>query len=138
MRRLAGLVGAIVLAWAGMPALAEGPALPGFLQRIEGVWRGAGEVRGMAADMRMRWEPALDGKFHRLAMQNRMTGQDGAEWRFEAEGFYRALEDGSVTLKRLKRDNGNVFLIPENPAFQPIEAPSAKILGRVIGVMRKY
>lgn len=96
MRRLAGLVGAIVLAWAGMPALAEGPAVPGFLQRIEGVWRGAGEVRGMAADMRMRWEPALDGKFHRLAMQNRMTGQDGAEWRFEAEGFYRVLKDGSV------------------------------------------
>jgi repressor LexA len=48
------------------------------------------------------------------------------------------LDDGSVTLKRLKRDNGQVFLVPENPAFQPIAAPSAKILGRVIGVMRKY
>jgi repressor LexA len=48
------------------------------------------------------------------------------------------LDDGSVTLKRLRRDNGQVFLIPENPAYQPIEAPSAKILGRVIGVMRKY
>jgi len=48
------------------------------------------------------------------------------------------LEDGSVTLKRLRRTNGQVFLIPENPAFQPIEAPSARILGRVIGVMRKY
>ncbi|NTV81834.1 MAG: repressor LexA, partial [Candidatus Aminicenantes bacterium] len=48
------------------------------------------------------------------------------------------LDDGSVTLKRLRRDNGQVFLVPENPAFQPIAAPSAKILGRVIGVMRKY
>ncbi|HPW18715.1 MAG TPA: transcriptional repressor LexA [Candidatus Aminicenantes bacterium] len=48
------------------------------------------------------------------------------------------LEDGSVTLKRLRRDNGRVFLVPENPAYQPIEAPSARILGRVIGVMRKY
>jgi repressor LexA len=48
------------------------------------------------------------------------------------------LDDGSVTLKRLRRSNGQVFLVPENPAFQPIEAPSAKILGRVIGVMRKY
>jgi repressor LexA len=48
------------------------------------------------------------------------------------------LEDGSVTLKRLRRTNGQVFLIPENPAFQPIEVPSARILGRVIGVMRKY
>jgi repressor LexA len=48
------------------------------------------------------------------------------------------LEDGSVTLKRLRRTGDQVFLIPENPAFQPIEAPSARILGRVIGVMRKY
>jgi repressor LexA len=48
------------------------------------------------------------------------------------------LEDGSVTLKRLRRTDGRVFLVPENPAYQPIEAPSAKILGRVIGVMRKY
>ncbi len=48
------------------------------------------------------------------------------------------LDDGSVTLKRLRRADGRVFLVPENPAFQPIEAPSAKILGRVIGIMRKY
>ncbi len=48
------------------------------------------------------------------------------------------LDDGSVTLKRLRRDNGQVTLVPENPAFQPIAAPSAKILGRVIGIMRKY
>ena len=48
------------------------------------------------------------------------------------------LDDGSVTLKRLRRDNGRLFLVPENPAFQPIEAASAKILGRVIGIMRKY
>ncbi len=48
------------------------------------------------------------------------------------------LEDGSVTLKRLRRDNGHVFLVPENPAYQPIEAPDARILGRVVGVLRKY
>jgi repressor LexA len=43
-----------------------------------------------------------------------------------------------LTLKRLKRDDGQVFLVPENPAFQPIAAPDARILGRVIGVLRKY
>jgi repressor LexA len=48
------------------------------------------------------------------------------------------LEDGSVTLKRLRRDDGKVFLVPENPAFQPIEVREGKILGRVIGVLRKY
>jgi len=88
---------ALVLALAGLPSLAEEPAALAFLHRIEGEWRGAGEVRGMAADMRMRWEPALDGKFHRLAMENRMTGQDGATWHFKAEAFYRVMPDGSIT-----------------------------------------
>ena len=48
------------------------------------------------------------------------------------------LGDGSVTLKRLRQDDGRVYLMPENPAFQPIEAGDAKILGRVVGVLRKY
>jgi len=48
------------------------------------------------------------------------------------------LEDGSVTLKRLKTEGGRIFLIPENPAFKPIEVSQLRILGRVIGVMRKY
>jgi len=88
---------AIALASAILPARADGPEALAFLQRIEGEWQGAGEVRGMAADMRMRWGPALDGKFHRLAMENRMTGQDGQAWHFKAEGFYRVQEDGSIT-----------------------------------------
>ena len=49
------------------------------------------------------------------------------------------LEDGSVTLKRLKKDEGRVFLMPENPAYAPIEVTAGgKVLGRVIGVLRKY
>ena len=49
------------------------------------------------------------------------------------------LEDGSVTLKRLRKDDGKVFLVPENPAFSPIEVTGdGKVLGRVIGVLRKY
>jgi repressor LexA len=48
------------------------------------------------------------------------------------------LEDGSVTLKRLRKEDGKVFLMPENPAFQPIEVGGGKVLGRVIGVLRKY
>lgn len=48
------------------------------------------------------------------------------------------LDDGSVTLKRLRRENDAVFLVPENPAFQPIEFRDGRILGRVIGVLRKY
>jgi len=48
------------------------------------------------------------------------------------------LDDGSVTLKRLKVERGHVFLVPENPEFPPIQARGVKILGRVIGVLRKY
>jgi repressor LexA len=48
------------------------------------------------------------------------------------------LDDGSITLKRLKLDNGRIFLIPENPDFTPVQVARLKILGRVIGVLRKY
>ncbi len=48
------------------------------------------------------------------------------------------LDDGSVTLKRLKREDGKIFLVPESPEFKPIEVRELRILGRVIGVLRKY
>jgi repressor LexA len=48
------------------------------------------------------------------------------------------LDDGSVTLKRLRIDNGDVFLVPENPEFSPIQVKELRVLGRVIGVLRKY
>lgn len=48
------------------------------------------------------------------------------------------LDDGSVTLKRLRIDNGDVFLVPENPEFEPVRVKELRVLGRVIGVLRKY
>jgi len=48
------------------------------------------------------------------------------------------LDDDSVTLKRLRIDNGDIFLVPENPEFEPIKVKDLRILGRVIGVLRKY
>jgi len=48
------------------------------------------------------------------------------------------LDDGSVTLKRLKMKDGEVLLVPENPEFEPIKVKELKVLGRVIGVLRKY
>ncbi|MDD8031595.1 MAG: transcriptional repressor LexA [Acidobacteriota bacterium] len=48
------------------------------------------------------------------------------------------LEDGTVTLKRLRREKDRVLLVPENPAFKPIEAKEVRIIGRVAGVIRKY
>ncbi|MBN1273486.1 MAG: repressor LexA [Candidatus Aminicenantes bacterium] len=48
------------------------------------------------------------------------------------------LDDGSVTLKRLKLEKGKIFLVPENPDLRPITVSELRILGRVIGVLRKY
>jgi len=49
------------------------------------------------------------------------------------------LEDGSVTLKRFRREeDGRTILVPENPAYKPFEVQNLRVLGRVIGVLRKY
>lgn len=48
------------------------------------------------------------------------------------------LDDGSVTLKRLRIENGSILLVPENPEFETIRVKELRILGRVIGVLRKY
>ena len=47
------------------------------------------------------------------------------------------LGDGSITLKRLKRDRDAYVLVPENPDYAPISAPF-QLVGRVVGVLRKY
>lgn len=47
------------------------------------------------------------------------------------------LADGSITLKRLKRDRDAYVLVPENPDYAPIAAPF-QLVGRVVGVLRKY
>lgn len=48
------------------------------------------------------------------------------------------LPDGSVTLKRLKIDGEKIILMPENPEYEPIEVDEVRIIGKVIGVIRKY
>jgi repressor LexA len=47
------------------------------------------------------------------------------------------LGDGSITLKRLKRDRDDYILVPENPEYAPIAAPF-DLVGRVVGVLRRY
>jgi len=96
MKFAAHRAAALVLVLACSPALAEEPVAAAFLERLAGEWKGGGEVSGMAADMRMRWEQVLDGRFHRLLMENLMTGQEGKNWHFKAEAFYRVQKDGSI------------------------------------------
>ncbi len=49
-----------------------------------------------------------------------------------------ALLGDEATVKRLRRTGGEVWLMPENPAFDPIDGREAVILGRVKAVIREY
>ncbi|MFE5585628.1 transcriptional repressor LexA [Kitasatospora sp. NPDC056531] len=48
-----------------------------------------------------------------------------------------AMIDGEATIKRLKRDNSGVWLMPHNPAYEPINGDNATILGKVVAVLRR-
>ncbi len=49
-----------------------------------------------------------------------------------------ALLGDEATCKRLSRSNGEVWLLPENDSFSPIDGREASILGKVTAVIRKY
>jgi repressor LexA len=48
-----------------------------------------------------------------------------------------AMIDGEATVKTFKRSRGQVWLMPHNPAFDPIPGNDAAILGKVVTVIRK-
>jgi repressor LexA len=48
-----------------------------------------------------------------------------------------AMIDGEATVKTFKRKDGHVWLMPSNPAYQPIPGDEATVLGRVVAVLRK-
>ena len=47
------------------------------------------------------------------------------------------IED-EATVKRLWRKNGQVWLLPENEAYDPIDGSEAELIGLVKGVVREY
>lgn len=47
-----------------------------------------------------------------------------------------AMLDGEATVKTLKRTDGHVWLLPQNPSYSPIDGDHAQILGRVVSVLR--
>ena len=49
-----------------------------------------------------------------------------------------ALIGEEATVKRLRRENGEIWLLPENDDYQPIDGSEAEILGRVTAVIRQY
>ena len=43
-----------------------------------------------------------------------------------------------ATVKRLSRRNGRIWLLPENPAYSPIDGSEAELVGIVKAVVREY
>ena len=48
-----------------------------------------------------------------------------------------AMIDGEATVKTFQRSGGHVWLLANNPAYSPIPADDAAILGRVVAVLRR-
>jgi repressor LexA len=48
-----------------------------------------------------------------------------------------ALLDNEATVKTFKRKDGHVWLLPHNPAFEPIDGDDATVLGKVTAVLRR-
>jgi repressor LexA len=52
---------------------------------------------------------------------------------FEGQGT----EEAEATVKTFKRVDGHVWLIPHNPQYTPIPGDDAKIIGKVVSVLRR-
>ncbi len=48
-----------------------------------------------------------------------------------------AMLDGEATVKTLRRRDGHVWLLPQNPAYQPIAGDDATVMGKVTAVLRR-
>ncbi|GMA37132.1 hypothetical protein GCM10025876_33360 [Demequina litorisediminis] len=48
-----------------------------------------------------------------------------------------ALLDDEATVKTFRRRDGQVWLMPHNPAYTPIDGTHASIMGKVVSVMRR-
>ena len=49
-----------------------------------------------------------------------------------------ALFEDEATVKRLSRKNGQIWLLPENDAYSPIDGTHAEMIGLVKAVIREY
>lgn len=49
-----------------------------------------------------------------------------------------ALLEDEATVKRFRRDGGQIWLLPENDDYSPIDGTYCRILGKVAAVVRRY
>ena len=49
-----------------------------------------------------------------------------------------ALFEDEATVKTLSYRDGGLWLLPENPDYEPIDGRMAQIIGKVVGLVRRY
>ena len=49
-----------------------------------------------------------------------------------------ALFEDEATVKTYQNRDGHVWLLPENPEYEPIDGAEAQIVGKVVAVVRRY
>ena len=118
-----GQIPVVGVVTAGLPILA--------VENQEGTMPWEGDPRCFALRVRgesMMGAGILDGD--RVVVRPQAYADDG-------QIVVARIED-EATVKRLSRKNGQVWLLPENPAFDPIDGSQAEIVGVVKAVYREY
>ena len=118
-----GQIPVIGVVTAGLPILA--------FENQEGTMAWDGEPGCFALRVRgqsMVGAGILDGD--RVVVRPQTTAEDGQ--------IVVARIADEATVKRLSRKNGKIWLLPENPDFEPIDGTEAEIVGLVKAVYRLY
>lgn len=68
-----------------------------------------------------------DGDF--VVVRSQPTAENGE--------IVAALLDDEATVKTLSRKDGHAWLLPANPAYSPIPGDEARIMGKVVSVLRR-
>jgi repressor LexA len=111
---------------AGQPVLAE-ENIEGYVEVPEVAGGDAGEYLLRVRGDSMRDGGILEGDFVVVSPQD--TAQDG--------DVVVALVGEEATVKRFFREEDHIRLQPENAAMEPIRSKEVRVLGRVVGLLRK-
>ena len=118
-----GQIPVVGVVTAGVPILAY--------ENQEGTMAWEGDPRCFALRVRgdsMIYAGILDGD--KVVVRPQMSADDGQ--------IVVARIGDEATVKRLRRRNGQVWLMPENDAYAPIDGTEAELIGIVKAVVREY
>lgn len=118
-----GYIPIVGVVTAGVPILA--------VENREGMMAWDGDPECFALRVRgdsMIGAGILDGD--KVVIRPQQTAEDG-------QIVVARIED-EATVKRLSRRDNQVWLLPENPAYEPIDGSQAELIGLVKAVVREY